>query len=540
MTRMKDENSTTSAERPKRYIPQRYIFGLLGFMALSNAYVQRFSLSLTITEMTDSNHDLIPTKNAEDVECPVGEIIITNRTSRTQLYEFSWDEKTQGIILSSVFWGYVVGQLPGGMIADRYGGKHTLGFGMLFCILCNLSLPFVVRKFEAIGLIVLRFFIGLGQGPLYPSLNVILSHWAPFHERGRLGALVFAGAQVGNVISMAVTGIIIQKLGWPYVFYIYGFFGIVWYIVWITFISDKPSTHRFISEHEKKYLEENVHDITDERKNLPSTPWKKILTSGPVWGVVIAQIGHDWGLFTIITDLPKYMKSVLHLSVAENGTLSALPYLNMWIFALFSGYVCDWLIEKKGFGITIVRKIFVTTAATGPALGIIAASYSYCNRVAVITSFTIGMGLMGAFVPSLKVNPLDLSPNFAGSLMAFVGGTGAISGIFAPFVVGVLTTHGTLTEWRNVFWIAFYVLIVTNIVYFILGSGEVQPWNEEASSSDADQTEDDPSRRNTIPEISIQEGAERAEFKRKMSYINGIPIDPSRRRSVFVERPLIF
>lgn len=82
----------------------------------------------------------------------------------------------------------------------------------------------------------------------------------------------------------------------------------------------------------------------------------------------------------------------------------------------------------------------VRTAATGPALGIIAASYSYCSRLGVIFSFTVGMGLMGAFVPSLKVNPLDLSPNFAGSVMALVGGIGAISGVFAPYVAGILIT----------------------------------------------------------------------------------------------------
>lgn len=83
----------------------------------------------------------------------------------------------------------------------------------------------------------------------------------------------------------------------------------------------------------------------------------------------------------------------------------------------------------------------VRAAATGPALGIMAASYSNCDRTAVVACFTFGMGLMGAFVPSLKVNPLDLSPNYAGSLMALVGGVGAISGIFAPYVVGVLTTN---------------------------------------------------------------------------------------------------
>lgn len=83
----------------------------------------------------------------------------------------------------------------------------------------------------------------------------------------------------------------------------------------------------------------------------------------------------------------------------------------------------------------------LSAAATGPAIGTLIASYAGCNREIVIISFTGGMALMGAFVPSLKVNPLDLSPNYAGSLMAVVGCVGAISGIFAPQLVGFMTTH---------------------------------------------------------------------------------------------------
>lgn len=52
-------------------------------------------------------------------------------------------------------------------------------------------------------------------------------------------------------------------------------------------------------------------------QDLPPTPWRHIITSVPLWGLIIAQIGHDWGLFTIITDLPKYMKSVMHFSIAQ-------------------------------------------------------------------------------------------------------------------------------------------------------------------------------------------------------------------------------
>jgi len=48
-----------------------------------------------------------------------------------------------------------------------------------------------------------------------------------------------------------------------------------------------------------------------------ATPWTAILTSWPVWALIIAEAGHDWGGFTIISDLPKYMSDVLHFSVTE-------------------------------------------------------------------------------------------------------------------------------------------------------------------------------------------------------------------------------
>lgn len=51
------------------------------------------------------------------------------------------------------------------------------------------------------------------------------------------------------------------------------------------------------------------------------------------------------------------------------------------------------------------------------------------------------MGFMGAYYSGMKVNALDLSPNYAASIMAIVNGIGAITGIVAPYLVGVLTPN---------------------------------------------------------------------------------------------------
>jgi ACS family sodium-dependent inorganic phosphate cotransporter len=75
----------------------------------------------------------------------------------------------------------------------------------------------------------------------------------------------------------------------------------------------------------------------------------------------------------------------------------------------------------------------------GPAIFIIAASYSGCDRDLAVGMFTIAMSFMGTFYCGMKVNALDLAPNFAGTLMAIVNGIGAITGIIVPYLVGALT-----------------------------------------------------------------------------------------------------
>ncbi|KAJ9574847.1 hypothetical protein L9F63_007972, partial [Diploptera punctata] len=111
----------------------------------------------------------------------------------------------------------------------------------------------------------------------------------------------------------------------------------------------------------------------------------------------------------------------------------------------------------------------------GPAIGIVAASYAGCNKTATVALITCATGLMGTFYPGMKVNALDLSPNYAGTVMAIVNGIGAISGIVTPYLVGVLTPDSTVTQWRDVFWIVFAVFFTTNTLYLFMASGEMKP-----------------------------------------------------------------
>ena len=384
----------------------------------------------------------------------------------------------QGIILSSFFIGYVITHIPGGMISDKFGGKYTLGFGILWNAIFTLLTPIGVKYGGHIALIVLRILVGLAQGVAYPALNVMLAQWVPSEERSKAGSFVYAGAPLGTVFATTTAGLILKycTAGWPVVFYFFGGISVLWFILWSLVCYNDPYDHPFISENEAKFLQRQLSQ--HKHKKPPRVPWKHMFGSMPVWALIAATVGHSWGFLTMVSDLPKYMKSVMKFSIESNGYLSSLPYLCMWFGGVLISWLADWLIANDHMSITNVRKLGNSIASIGPAIFIVVASYAGCNQVVVVVAIALSMTLMGAALPSMKVNNLDLSPNYAGSLMALTNGIGAVAGVIAPLLVGALTPDETVSQWRLVFWIICIVFLVTNSIFVVWANGEVQYWND--------------------------------------------------------------
>lgn len=97
-----------------------------------------------------------------------------------------------------------------------------------------------------------------------------------------------------------------------------------------------------------------------DRDSLPSPPWLGILSNGPVWAAIAAQIGHDFGYYILVTDLPKYFHDVLNINTKENGFYASLPYLAMWICLIATGILADYLVSRNIIGLGLQRKLWTT------------------------------------------------------------------------------------------------------------------------------------------------------------------------------------
>lgn len=180
---------------------------------------------------------------------------------------------------------------------------------------------------------------------------------------------------------------------------------------------------------------------TSRKRNLPCAPFCAMIQNKAVIALIFAQIGHDWSFYIMYTYLPKYMDNVLKFNILKSGFYSSLPSLSMWIISLSSGCLADLLINRGIFSITFTRKLFTTFGKVAPGIFMMAASYVGCNKIAAVMFFVLMMGSMGTYYAGMKLNPLDLTPNYSGTLMAIVNGIGTICGVVAPLVVGALTPH---------------------------------------------------------------------------------------------------
>ncbi|XP_055920706.1 putative inorganic phosphate cotransporter [Eupeodes corollae] len=395
---------------------------------------------------------------------------------------YNWDNSTRSVILSSFFWGYVVAQFPSGVLAKRFGPKIVLSVATIICCILTVLTPFAAKLGDWQFVCVLRVVTGLTQGVVYPCMHTLLAKWAPSSERGFLSSVVYSGAQLGSAIILITSGFIIDsRLGWPGIFYISGALALVWAVLFQIFGDDSPDACKQISKEEKEYIKA----LTGSQSNSQDIPipWKSIFTSLPFYALIAAHCGFTFGFYTLLTEIPTYLNHVLKMDVKSNAIFSALPYLAMWILSFIVSPISDALINRKYLSGTAARKLFNTIGQFTPMLCLIGLGFMTSdNKPAAITLLTIGVGLNSACYVGYMVNHMDLSPNFAGTMMGISNGFSNILSLLAPLVVGaVVENDSNPAEWRIVFYITGGVYLICNSLFLLFGSAVVQKWNEPSA-----------------------------------------------------------
>ncbi|MGE4089939.1 MAG: MFS transporter [Candidatus Binatia bacterium] len=338
-----------------------------------------------------------------------------------------------GIILSSYYWGYILGQLSGGVASDRLSIRKWSS--LMFAGWCVLTvLTGMCRSVGQFAFV--RGLFGISEGWVANPINKLENNWLLPNERGWVyGATVGAG-YVGLIIGLPLVGWLIGTWGWRAMFYSTGVLTVVGVVIFWLLIYDHPHEHPWVSQEEKALLADTLSKdrVTFDPhhgtvRTLSFADGLHLLAGSWVfWAICGVNFFTLCVGFTNLSWLPGYLVKERGYSIMTSGFTLAIPYLAACTGALLGGYLGDRLGHRSVVGL-------VTNLATGPLM----IALMWTQDVAMtIVLMSIVLFLNAAAFNTLAVLLFDLLPAEVVGVAAglCIGLFGGLGGVMGPIILG--------------------------------------------------------------------------------------------------------
>jgi MFS transporter, ACS family, D-galactonate transporter len=380
--------------------------------------------------------------------------------------EFHLTLGQMGILISAYSWSYTLLQIPIGSIIDRIGIKWLNRVCTFFWGLATL----LTAISSGMGFIILsRILLGIAEAPLFPGSSKASGYWFPLRERGVATSLFDSAAKLSNVIGLPLVAWAMSQWGWRGGFVFTAILSFAFCIAWWIWYRN-PEEHPQLTEEEFQYIKEGGAQVAGE----PSLGIMKsigfALRQRKVWGLTLGFAAYGYAFTLLISWIPGYLQTEMHMSVLSSGIYSIIPWICGAAGGFFiGGLLVDTLI-KKGYDPNKVRKVVVVIGMVlGLSIG--GAAFTHNPNIAILfISISLGglaiSSAVGWSIPSI-IAPTG-SVGVVGGIMNFVNG---IVGTFSTILTGYIA--GRTNSFGAAFLLAVCVLAFGIICYvFLLGKIE--------------------------------------------------------------------
>ncbi|KAJ8435783.1 hypothetical protein Cgig2_019202 [Carnegiea gigantea] len=335
------------------------------------------------------------------------------------------------LVPSSFLWGYIFSSVIGGALADKYGGKTVMAWGVSLWSLFTLLTPWAAGH-SATTLLVIRALFGLAAGVAFPSMNLILSRWSPIHERSRAVGVSMAGFQLGNVLGLCLTPVVIALIGVSGPFVLFSCLGLLWLSMWVFGVANDPQNSTSISKAELQLIQAGKSDSSVSSDKFP--PVALLLSKRPSWAIIFANFTNNWGYLVLLSWMPIYFKTVLNVDLKQAAWFSAVPWGVMAVSSCVAGAASDYLI-KAGYPLIVVRKIMQSIGFIGPGLSLLCLNYATTPALASVI-LTVALSLSSFTQAGYFLNIQDIAPQSAGLLHGISNAAGTLAAIISTIGAG--------------------------------------------------------------------------------------------------------
>ena len=331
---------------------------------------------------------------------------------------FGLDPAQMGMVFSIFSLSYALGQMPWGMLADRWGARGIVTLAVLGW---SLFTGLTAAAWNLLSLLVVRFVFGALEAALSPSVAAAFGRWIPVQERATAFGLYLSGGRLGGALAPPLASWILAWYGWRAPFLSFAVAGLAAACVWFASYRDLPAEKGAAAR--------------------PATEWRKLLRSRRLWCLLLVAFGSTFLWQFYATWFPTYLREYRGLPLAQASFYAGLPFLtgigSNWV----GGALTD-VVGRRTNPRFARSAVGVCSLAGGAALMLLGV---WSSRPAVAALLmALAAGVVDLYLSAAWASAIDIGGSSAGAVSGLMNAASNGAGFLSPALMGWV-----LREWNN-------------------------------------------------------------------------------------------
>jgi ACS family tartrate transporter-like MFS transporter len=341
------------------------------------------------------------------------------------------------------FVGYLLLEIPGTLLVEKWSARKwicriMITWGIIAALTAVVSQPWYFY--------LIRFLLGLGEAGFFPGVVVYLTHWFPAQSRARAFSLFMIATPVAQFISPKISyyilrmgtvenGVYYRTLfnlrGWQWMYIAWGIPSIIFGIIVLLFLTDRPKDAKWLSDEERQVLQaELVAELERQQAAGGHLTVLQALRQIKVLLLAAAYFFMATGNYGVELFLPTILRDWYHPSDGALTWLLMIPPLGSFFGMLVVGYSSDRTKERR-----FHASIPILTGAIALGLTLIR-NQPLATMIILFTITSVGLK---AYLPAFWSLPsLFLRQSAAAGSIGFINSIGNLGGGVGPILIGAI------------------------------------------------------------------------------------------------------
>jgi MFS family permease len=331
--------------------------------------------------------------------------------------------KTQiGLVFSAFAYPYLVFQIIGGWVSDRFGTRRTL-------IVCSLIWATATVLTGLAGglfsLLAARLLLGLGEGATFPAATAAMSRWVAKGRRGFAQGITHAAARIGNAAAPGIIVVVMATYGWRASFFACAVISFAWLGLWALLFRENPADHPGVTA-------EELAALPPPRPRTAHVPWARLLRR--MLPVTVVYFCYGWTLWLFLSWIPQYFLHSYDLNLSKSAIFSSAVFFAGVVGDSLGGIVTDTILRRTG-NLNRARSLMVAVCMAMACLSLIPLLFTH-DLYLSLACLSGGFFFAELTIGPMWAVPMDIAPEFSGTASGIMNTGSALAAIISPVVSG--------------------------------------------------------------------------------------------------------